>query len=358
MQVSAPRRNTTAGGPKAAPSNVNANVVDLRTIGLMSYAALDTWTSPKALGGQAAIALGTMNFGKRIDEREAVRIIARAEEQGIDFLDTANVYADGESERIVGRAVAGRRDRFIIATKTGLNRVEGRPEGLARNRVLSACDASLTRLATDYIDVYYLHAPDPRTPIEDTLAALDKLLSEGKIRAWGVSNYASWQILEMFHLCDQMGLVRPVISQVIYNLLIRQIDHEYTRFAGKYRLHTTVYNPLAGGLLSGKYPPGSQWTRGSRFDDNAIYQRRYWSEKLLTLVESYRKLVPEMDLVKFAYAWTSHRPGVDSILVGPASVEHLDRAIEGCRETLPPELGKGIDEIHFAFVGTDANYAR
>ncbi len=324
----------------------------------MNYAALDSWTSPKALGAQAAIALGTMNFGKRIDETSARRIIARAEEHGITFLDTANVYADGESERIVGRAIVGRRANFIVATKVGLGRVEGRAEGLARSRVLTACEASLSRLATDYVDIYYLHAPDPRSPIEETLAALDKLLSDGKIRAWGISNYASWQVLEMFHLCDQMGLVRPVISQVIYNLLIRQIDYEYTKFAAKYRLHTTVYNPLAGGLLSGKYRPGSHWTRGSRFDDNALYQRRYWSERLLALVDSYRKLAPDEDLVKLAYAWISHRPGVDSILIGPASVEHLDHAIEGCRQVLPPVLGKSIDEIHYAYVGSDANYAR
>jgi aryl-alcohol dehydrogenase-like predicted oxidoreductase len=323
----------------------------------MSGALLAAFTSRRG-EGPARLALGTMNFGGRTKEKDARAIILRAHEQGVTFLDTANAYEDGESERIVGRAIAGQRDAFVVASKVGLGRFNGRPEGLAREAVLRSCDASLARLGIDALDVYYLHAPDPRTPIAETLSAIQDLLARGKIRAWGVSNYASWQILEMFGVCEQLGLPRPVMSQVIYNLLVRQIESEYTRFAARYELHTTVYNPLAGGLLSGKYRPGSTFDKGSRFDDNTRYQRRYWSERLLELVVDYGELAPDIGLVALSYAWLSRRPSVDSILVGPATVEHLDAAIQGVSRELPADLLKKIDEAHSRYLGTDANYAR
>ena len=324
----------------------------------MSAASLERWSSPRALGSNVLLALGTMNFGKRTPEPVARDIIARAREHGIDLLDTANAYVDGEAERIVGRAIAGRRDEFLIASKVGLGRVNGKPEGLSKDAIASACDASLARLGTDHIDVYYLHAPDPKTPIEETLAAIDSLLLSGKIRAWGISNFGSWQILEMFHLCEKGGLRRPVMSQVIYNLVVRQLDYEYAKFAIRYRLHTTIYNPLAGGLLTGRYLPGSQFQKGSRFDDNAMYRGRYWSDRMLTLAERYQKLAPQMSLVTLAYAFAASRPFVDSILVGPASLEHLDAAIQGTRTELAPDVAKQIDQVHREYLGTDATYAR
>src|SRR5437868_2975832 len=195
----------------------------------MTSTLLSDWTKVRAPGARPRLSLGTMNFGKRTPPAVSIQIIARAEECGIVFLDTANAYNDGESERIVGRAIAGRREEFLVATKVGLARIDGKPEGLGGERVLRACDESLSRLGTEYIDVYYLHAPDPRTPIEQTLGAIATLLGAGKIRAWGVSNYASWQILEMFGHAERLGLPRPALSQVIYNLLVRQIEIEYTR---------------------------------------------------------------------------------------------------------------------------------
>jgi aryl-alcohol dehydrogenase-like predicted oxidoreductase len=325
----------------------------------MSSTLLSDWTKVRAPGAPPRLTLGAMNFGKRTPAAESLQIIARAEERGIVFLDTANAYNDGESERIVGRAIEGRRDKFLVASKVGLGRVDGKQEGLAADRVLRACDESLSRLGTEYIDVYYLHAPDPRTPIDQTLGALASLLRAGKIRAWGVSNYASWQILEMFHHADGLGLPRPVLSQVIYNLLVRQIEIEYTRFAAAYRLHTTVYNPLAGGVLTGRYRPGSEVSAGSRFDGNAMYQRRYFSERMLELAAGYEKLAaPSMDLVALAYAWVAAQPGVDSILVGPGSALHLDAAIDGAERKLSPDLARAIDGVHRDYLGTDATYAR
>jgi aryl-alcohol dehydrogenase-like predicted oxidoreductase len=324
----------------------------------MTTTSLTDWTSPRPNAAPARLALGTMNFGQRTSEADARRIIATAEEHGITLLDTANVYNEGESERVVGRAIAKRRQTFVVATKVGLARLGKDVEGLGKARIVAACDESLQRLGTDYIDIYYLHAPDNRTPLSDTLEGVATLLKAGKIRSWAVSNYASWQILEMFHLCEQSGLVRPVMSQVIYNLLIRQLEQEYFKFTAKYRLHSTVYNPLAGGLLSGKYKPGARWEAGGRFDANTMYQRRYWSERLLEVVETYRKIAEPLDLVTLAYAWVAGRPGVDSILIGPGSVEHLTAAVRGCKEVLSPDLRKRIDEVHYAYLGSDATYAR
>jgi aryl-alcohol dehydrogenase-like predicted oxidoreductase len=326
----------------------------------MSQTLLSEWTQIRAPGAPPRMTLGAMNFGKRTPAPLAKQIIARAEERGLVFIDTANAYNEGESERIVGSAVAGRRSQFVIASKVGLGRVDGKAEGLGPERVLRACDESLSRLGTEYIDVYYLHAPDPRTPIEKTLSALATLFRAGKIHGWGVSNFASWQILEMFQHADALGLPRPAMSQVIYNLLVRQIEIEYTRFAAAYRLHTTVYNPLAGGLLSGRYRPGSQVSSGSRFDNNAMYQRRYFSDRMLELAAAYEKVAAasSLSLVELAYAWVAAQRGVDSILVGPGSLEHLDAAIDGCQKSLSPELAKGIEAIHRDYLGTDATYAR
>src|SRR5580704_4767062 len=196
-----------------------------------------------------ALRVGTMNFGKRTPGEESVRIVHRALERGLRFFDTANAYNDGESERILGRALKGRREACTIASKVGLARLQGKAEGLSARAVASAIGGTLERLGTDWVDVYYLHAPDHGAPIEETLGAMHALIDSKKVRAWGVSNYASWQILEMLHVCDAREMPRPALSQVIYNLLIRQIEIEHLAFARRYGVEVTVYNPLAGGLL-------------------------------------------------------------------------------------------------------------
>jgi aryl-alcohol dehydrogenase-like predicted oxidoreductase len=332
--------------------------------------SLAPWCVPRSSpGAPALLALGTMNFGKRTPEADARRIIDRALDQGVVLLDTANAYVDGESERIVGRALRGRRDAALVATKvgllrfggelSGLIRVGGRAEGLSRARILQACDESLERLGTEYIDVYYLHAPDRETPIEESLSGVAELLRAGKIRGWAVSNFASWQVLEMLGWCDREGMARPIMAQQMYNLLVRQLDVEYLAFAAKYRLATTVYNPLAGGLLAGRHAPGEP-PAGSRFDANPMYQRRYWTERLHAQVEDYRALAAAlgMSLVTLAYAWLASRPGVDSILVGPGTVAHLDDALAATALRLDAETLRRIDDLHRTHQGTDATYAR
>jgi aryl-alcohol dehydrogenase-like predicted oxidoreductase len=318
------------------------------------------WLAPRAAEAKVKLALGTMNFGNRTSEADAERIVARAVERGIVLLDTANVYNDGVSEQIVGRTIGKRRESFLLATKVGLGRMGGRAEGLSRAAIERAVEGSLTRLGTEYIDLYYLHAPDHGTPLEETIDTLADLMRRARIRHFGVSNYASWQILEIMRLCDERGIERPRVSQVIYNLLIRQVEIEYRSFARRHPIHTTVYNPVAAGLLAGRYRPGDAIAQGSRFDKNQMYQRRYWSPRMFELVEQYRALAEAegMALLEFAYAWLAGASGVDSILVGPASVAHLDAAIDACALSLSPEARTKADEIHKAYTGTDVSYAR
>jgi aryl-alcohol dehydrogenase-like predicted oxidoreductase len=330
---------------------------------------LATWSAPRvSTAAPLPLVLGTMNFGKRTDEAESRRILDRAFERGVVHWDTANAYVEGESERIVGRALAGRRDRVVLATKVGLRRsggtaegligAGGTPEGLGKNRILAACDESLGRLATDYIDVYYLHAPDKRTPIEESLDAMATLIRAGKIRAWATSNYASWQALEMIQWCERNGAPRPLMAQQIYNLLVRQLDIEYFAFAARYRLHTAVYNPLAGGLLA--RPKASAPEPGSRFDGNTMYQNRYWTERMHRATEDYAALARDlgMSLVELAYAWLASRPGVDSVLIGPGTVGHLDVAMDGSKRRLDDEAMLRVDGLFGAQQGTNATYAR
>lgn len=306
------------------------------------------------------IAVGTMNFGKRTAPAESERIIGTAIERGLTFFDTANVYNDGESERILGRAVKARREKVQIATKVGFGRIDGKPEGLSKARILAAIKGSLQRLGTDYVDVYYLHVPDHATPIEESLEAMHEILESGKAKHWGISNYASWQILEILGLADARGMQRPVIAQQMYNVLVRQLELEYFAYTRRYPIHTTVYNPLAGGLLSGKHSREGDSIKGSRFDNNKLYQKRYWTDRMFEFVEALGGIAAgeNMSLVDLSYAWVAQRKEVGSILVGPASVEHLEAAIRGVEKKLSHDARGRIDDLYRAFQGTDATYAR
>jgi aryl-alcohol dehydrogenase-like predicted oxidoreductase len=314
----------------------------------------------RAPGTPPALALGTMNFGKRTPAAESERIVRRALERGVRVFDTANVYNAGESERILGRALGRDRADVVLATKVGFDRVGGKPEGLSKAAITRAIDGSLERLATDRVDVYYLHVPDRATPVEETLDAIAAALRAGKARAWGVSNYASWQILEMNGLAAARSLEPAAISQVIYNVLHRQLETEYFAFARRFSLHTTVYNPLAGGLLAGRHTFAEEPQKGSRFADNALYTRRYWTRAMFDRVEHLRAVAGDegLTLVQLAYAWIAARPDVDSVIVGPGSVAHLDDAVDGVARKLSDQAIARIDDLGRAWSGTDTNYAR
>ena len=315
---------------------------------------MDRYLEPRPEGSPPALVVGTMNFGKRTPEPESHRIVQRALERGLVFFDTANVYVDGESERILGRALGKRRGEARIATKVGIGKMSD-PEGLSPERIASAIDESLRRLGTDFVELYYFHKPDHSRPLGPSLEAMQRLIASGKVRAFGASNYSSWQILEMIH----SGL-KPRVSQQMFNLLIRQLELEYFRFARTYGVHTTVYNPLGGGLLVGKLKRDAALPPGSRFDKNPMYQRRYLSDRFFDLAEAFAGLAREAGRtpVELAYQWVAARPGVDSILLGPASVEQLDAAIDAVAKPLPKEVIDRADELHGSFQGTDASYAR
>lgn len=304
--------------------------------------------------------LGAMNFGKRTSEADSKAIIARALELGITHLDTANAYTDGSSERIVGEAIRGKREQVFLATKCGFGRIGGKAEGLSRPRLLAAIDESLARLDSDYVDLYYLHVPDHDTPIEETLDGLAELLEKKKIRSWGVSNYSAWQTLEMIQLADARKMPRPAMAQQLYNVLLRQLDVEWFSFARRYKVHTTVYNPLAGGLLSGKHTRDGTTQKGSRFDKNRLYQGRYWSDAMFDRVDALSELAraEKMSVLDLSYAWLAGASGVDSILIGPATVQQLEEGVKACSRGLTPEVRGLVDALHRMWMGTDASYVR
>ncbi|MDP9148543.1 MAG: aldo/keto reductase [Myxococcota bacterium] len=320
-------------------------------------------TSPmpkRTAGTPPEIALGTMNFGKRTSAKESERIVRVALERGVRVFDTANYYNAGESERILGRALGRDRERALVATKVGLDRIAHQPEGLSRGAILRALPASLERLGTDRVDLYYLHAPDGTTPLQETLDAMDEIVRSGRALHWGASNYAAWEILEMNIRADSHGYSRPIASQVLYNALHRQLDVEYFAFARRHPIHTTVYNPLAGGLLTGKHRRSEGPTKGSRFDENAMYQRRYWTPTMFERVEQLRALATEAgwSLLELAYAWVASRSDVDSMLVGPADVAQLEQAFDAISRTLSPELLARVDDLSRQWSGTDTAYVR
>jgi aryl-alcohol dehydrogenase-like predicted oxidoreductase len=304
--------------------------------------------------------LGAMNFGGRTPEAESMKMIHRAIERGVRHIDTANSY--GESEHVVGKAIAKlKRDDVVVATKVGFDSPEGKLEGVSRAAILDACERSRRDLGVDAIDLHYLHTPVPETPIEESVDAMGELLAAKKIRAWGISNYAAWKIVEIARHCDARGIARPVMSQVGYNLLVRQLDAEYFPCAKKYVPHTTVFNALAGGLLA--WMPGSSDDappKGSRFARVKMYRRRYWNPRAIESANAYRKVADDLGTTTgaLAYRWLATRPGVDSILIGPGTMEQLDFALDQCALTLDDETMKRIDEIHEMLVGTDARYVR
>ncbi|MGH7293359.1 MAG: aldo/keto reductase [Polyangiaceae bacterium] len=314
----------------------------------------------RTAGEPPSLALGTMNFGKRTTAAESERIVRRALERGIQVFDTANAYAEGESERILGRALGPDRGRVVVATKVGFGRVAGQLEGLEPDVLERSLAASLGRLGTERVDVYYLHVPDHRTPIERTLDGMKALVDSGRVGGWGVSNFAAWQILEMNGLAAARGLAPPVISQVLYNALHRQLEVEYFAFARRHPIHTTVFNPLAGGLLAGTHRFDDEPPKGTRFDSNAFYRRRYWTRPMFDRVEQLREVARAegLTMVQLAYAWVASRAEVDSVLVGPASVEQLDDALDAVGRVLTAGALARVDELWRVWSGTDTNYVR
>jgi aryl-alcohol dehydrogenase-like predicted oxidoreductase len=235
------------------------------------------------------VCFGTLTFGSQVNESCARRMVDTLLDRGLNFLDTANVYNQGESERIVGRCIAGRRDRVILASKVRGKMNEsgdgGAYEGLSRAAILRAVDDSLRRLGTDYLDLYYLHQPDRSVPVEESLDAVESLVKAGKVRFPALSKYAPWQVIEAKWIAAARGLVPATVTQSMYNLLTRGIEREYLPMCRRFGIFTCIYNSLAGGLLTGKQQESAP-VPGSRFDENRMYVDRYWHPAYFDAVEA------------------------------------------------------------------------
>jgi aryl-alcohol dehydrogenase-like predicted oxidoreductase len=269
------------------------------------------------------VCLGTMMFGDRTDATEAQRIVDAAFASGVNFVDTADAYGNGKSEEIVGAAIKSHRKQWILATKVG-NALAGKPHdgGLSRRWILQACEDSLVRLATDYIDVYYLHRDDPDTPLAETVGAIGDLIRGGKIRYFGVSNYRGWRIAEVVAECEAQGVPLPVVCQPYYNLLNRMPEVEILPACDYYGLGVAPYSPIARGVLTGKYAGGSapQDSRGARKDARMMeteFRAESFAiaEKLKTHAEKTGRTPTQ-----FALAWLWANAIVTSVIAGPRTL--------------------------------------
>ncbi len=313
------------------------------------------------------LCLGTMTFGLQSDEATGVAIMDKAAEAGIDFLDTSDAYPlggdlsnRGRTEEIIGRWMSGKRDRFILATKCfapmGPSPIDG---GNSRRHIMSAVDASLRRLRTDYIDLYQLHGYDRNTPIDETLSALDDLVHSGKVRYIGCSNFLTYQMVRAIGRSQTLGLTRFDSVQPRYNLLFRQIEREMLPFCEEDGVGVIPYNPIAGGLLSGKHnrnaapPEGTRFTLGTAAES---YQERYWHEREFETVEEIRKVADQagVPLVTLALAWVLANKAITSPIIGASRPEQLDASLAAATYELDADLKKRLDDLTHEYRMGDA----
>ena len=304
------------------------------------------------------LCLGTMTFGLQCDEVASRAILDRAAAGGITFLDTADVYpvgggfeTVGRTEEIVGRWLEGRRHDFVVATKCCGAMSERRwDRGASRKHILDAIDGSLRRLRTDYVDLYQLHHPDPETPIDESLRALDDVVRAGKARYVGCSNFPAYQVARALGRSEVLGVARFDSAQPRYNLLFRQIERDLLPLCREEGIGVIPYNPLAGGLLSGKHRRASGPTPGTRFTlGNAAerYQDRYWHEREFETVEALRPLAAAAGLspTSLALAWVLAEPGITAPIVGASRPDQLADAIAATEKPLDAALKARLDEI-------------
>jgi aryl-alcohol dehydrogenase-like predicted oxidoreductase len=304
----------------------------------------------------SSLTLGTMTFGGRdkfanvgtTDVDGATRQIDMCLDAGVNLIDTADVYSDGLSEEIVGKALRGRRDRVLLATKARMPMGDGPNDaGLSRHHIIRACDASLRRLDTDHIDLYQVHEWDGATPLEETLDALDHLVSSGKVRYIGCSNYAGWHVMKALGISERRGLERFISQQIYYSLQARDAEYELVPVALDQGVGILVWSPLAGGLLSGKYrrdqegPEGSRqltdWNEPPVRDQDALYDI---VDALIEIAEAH-----DASPAQIALAWTLGRPGIASVVIGARTDEQLADNLGAADLQLDEEERSRLDEL-------------
>ena len=270
------------------------------------------------------LCLGSMTFGDRTDAAEAARIIASARDAGVNFIDTADQYAKGESERIVGKLIAEERNRWVLATKVG-NRMGDAPNdgGLSRAWILRAIDMSLDRLDTDFVDIYYFHIDDEDTPLDESVAAMGDVIAQGKVRYWGLSNFRGWRIAEAVRLAADMGVPAPVVCQPYYNAMNRMPETELIPACAHYGLGVVPYSPLARGVLTGKYKPGDAPPADSRAGrkDRRMMQTEFRQESLV-MAQAIKAHAEKRGMTagQFAINWLFNNGAVTSVLAGPRTL--------------------------------------
>ena len=303
----------------------------------------------------SVLSLGSNVFGQHetfthyLDQEGTVEIVDRALDLGINFIDTADMYSRGVAETYLAKAIAGRRDRFVIASKVGVPVGEGpNQEGLSRGHIMDSIEGTLRRLNTDFVDLYYAHRADPSTPLEETLRAFEDLIRQGKVRYLGCSNFAGWQIAAARGVAEGRGYVPMVVSQSPYNLLDRLVETEIVPCCSYYGMSIIPYSPLAQGVLTGKYRRGGEippetraWQNPSRF------LARYMSDDNLAMVEKLDVWANNHGhrVSELAVAWLLSKPLVCSVVTAVTSAEQLKANVKATEWKLDPEQVKGVQDI-------------
>jgi aryl-alcohol dehydrogenase (NADP+) len=313
------------------------------------------------------LCLGTMTFGLQCDEAQSHAILDAAAEGGIDFLDTADVYplggdlgGVGRTEEIVGAWLKGKREDFILATKC-VGRMGAKPwnQGMSRKHILASIDASLRRLKTDYVDLYQLHSYDPATPLDEAFEALDSIVRAGKARYIGLSNWPAYKVARAIGRTELKNLAPIASVQPRYNLLFRAFERDLLPLCQEEGIAVIPYNPLAGGLLTGKHrnvnvpPEGSRFTLGNAA---AMYQARYWHEREFETIEALHALAAEagLSMVRLSLGWVLAHPAVTAPIIGASRPEQLADSLAAAATPLPADLKARLDELTVGWRAVDA----
>jgi len=293
------------------------------------------------------LCLGTMIFGQQVDETTAVKIINRAVDLGINFIDTADVYAKGRSEEIVGNAIRGMRDDIVLATKVrGRTGPDPNGEGLSRKHIMRNLETSLKRLGTDYIDLYQVHRVDPATPLKETMATLSDLVRSGKVRYIGCSNFPAWQLEKALRISEVQGVEAFATVQPRYNVVDRDIERELLPLCVEEGIGVIPYSPLAGGILTGKYHLGKPAPEGSRGQLRPVMVSRYLNPRNQAILQVLEEVSSEtgMSLSQISLAWLMANPAITSPIVGASKLEQLEENIGVLDHSLPVETLTRISE--------------
>ncbi len=310
--------------------NTGVRVSEL-CFGAMTFGGLGYWTS----------------IGE-VQQKEADEMVSIAIDGGVNFFDTADVYSEGRSEEILGKALGAKRKDIILATKVrGRSGPGANDVGLSRKHIVDSCDASLRRLGTDYIDLYQVHSFDPRTPLEETLRALDDLVRQGKVRYIGVSNFTGWQLMKALAISEKQNLERFVTLQALYSLIARDLENELVPLSLDQKLGILPWSPLGGGFLTGKYRRGKPRPEGARRSDPSKQFLQFDEERGFDIVDELEKIAKNHNatITQAALNYLLRKPGVTSVIIGAKTKEQLTDNLKTSDWEMTPEEVKRLDEL-------------